>query len=35
MKIIFHHFSSFLKAANSLQDDDIKLSERLYIPSKN
>jgi len=27
-------FSILLKSANSLTDDDIKLSERLYVPSK-
>ena len=34
MKIIYHLLVFFLKSANSLKDDDIKLSERLYIPSR-
>ena len=27
-------FSIFIKAANSIKDEDVKLSERLYVPSK-
>ena len=27
-------FSIFMKAANSIKDEDVKLSERLYVPSK-
>ena len=33
MKIIFLIFIFFLKSANSLTGDDVKLSERLFIPS--
>ena len=33
MKIIFSNFSLYLKV-QILKDDDIKLSERLFIPSK-
>ena len=28
------NFSLYLKSANSIKDKDIKLSERLYIPSR-
>ena len=34
MKIMFQHYQSFLKVQVSLSSDDIKLSERLYIPGK-
>ena len=34
MKIIFLNFLFILKISNSIKGDDIKLSERLFIPSR-